>query len=336
MQSYLLKRLIFMIFTLWGITVVSFVMLQLAPGSPIEMKFMQDQSGAMGSDREVSKETIERLRKQYHLDKPILVRYGLWLKDIVQLDFGTSFSDNRPVIEKIKERIPVSLTFGITGIIVALLIGVPLGLLAAAKKNTIFDYSITFFSIALYALPSYVLAILLLTFLGGGDFLDLFPIYGIQSDNYSQLSFFGKIFDRLHHFVLPAICYSIGGIAFITQQQRASLLDNFQQDYIRTARAKGVSEKSVLFKHAFRNSLIPTLTILGAMVPGILGASVIIESVFSIPGLGLLAYEALLQRDYPTIMANFTIGAFLSLLGILLSDVLYVIADPRISFGSSK
>lgn len=335
MPRYLLKRFLFLIMTLWGITVISFVMLQLAPGSPIEMKMLQDRGGGLGEKSLVSEEVVQRLRKQYHLDKPIHIRYGLWLKDIVQLDFGKSFTDHRPVIEKIKERLPVSLIFGLSGILIALLVGIPLGLIAASRHNTISDHSITFFSIALYALPSYVLALLLITFLGGGDFLDIFPIYGIQSDSYEQLSWFGKTLDRAYHFVLPGLCYSIGGIAFITQQQRASLLEALHQDYIRTARAKGLSERLVLYKHAFRNSLIPTVTILGAMVPSILGASVIIEAVFSIPGLGLLAYEALLQRDYPTIMANFTIGAFLSLIGILLSDLLYVLVDPRISFEES-
>lgn len=336
MREYLLKRLVFLIFTLWGITLISFTMLQLTPGSPIEMKLLQDQGGGLGEKSVISEESIQRLREQYHLDKPIHIRYALWLKDIVRLDFGTSFTDHRPVIQKIAERLPVSLIFGFSGIIVAFFIGLPLGIWAAARHNRPADRIITFLSIALYALPSYVLAILLITFLGGGDFLDLFPIYGIQSDNYNELSLMGKLLDRAYHFVLPGLCYSIGGIAFIAQQQRASLLDALHQDYVRTARAKGVSEKAILFKHAFRNSLIPSLTVLGAMVPSILGASVIIEAVFSIPGLGLLSYEALLQRDYPTIMANFTISAFLSLIGILLSDLLYVLVDPRISFEGSK
>jgi len=331
-KAYILKRFLLLFLTLWGITLCSFVMLQLAPGSPLEMKIQRGKDGSLGEKSAVSEEVIQRLRVQYHLDKPILVRYGLWLKDIARLDFGTSFADHRPVISKIAERVPISLIFGISGIIIALLLGIPLGLLSGAHPNTWLDRSVAFGSIAFYALPSYVLGILLLTFLGGGEFLNLFPIYGIQSDAYSSLSLVGKILDRLHHFVLPCICYSLGGLAFIAQQQRASILDALNQDYIRTARAKGLPEWLVFMKHAFRNSLIPTVTIVGAMLPGILGASVIIEVLFSIPGLGLLSFESLLQRDYPTIMANFTIGSLLSLAGIFLSDLLYVIVDPRISF----
>ncbi len=332
MQAYIIKRLFLLVFTLWGITFVSFIILQLAPGSPLEMKLAQDKSGGMGDKSALSEENLEQLKKLYNLDKPILTRYGLWLNDLVHLDFGTSFFDHRPVIDKIKEKIPVSLAFGISGLLVALLIGIPLGMIAALYRDTPIDRTITFLGIAKYSTPTYVLGILLLTFLGGGEFLDLFPIYGIQSDNYESLSMVGKFLDRLNHFILPCICYSIGGLAFITQQQRASLLEAMNQDYIRTARAKGLSEPVIFFKHAFRNSLIPIVTIMGGMIPGILGGGVIIESLFSIPGLGLMAYEALLQRDYPTIMANFTISSFLALAGIFISDICYVLVDPRIDF----
>ncbi len=332
MRNYLLKRILFFFFTLWGITFVSFLMLQLAPGSPLEMKLMKDKSGGLGDKSALTEELREELKKQYHLDKPILIRYALWMKDVVRLDFGTSFVDHRPVIDKIDERLPVSLIFGISSVLIALLVGIPLGLLSGAFHKSIFDRGIAFIVVAQYSLPTYVVGILLLTFFGGGDFLDWFPIYGIQSDHYETLSWMGKILDRAHHFILPCFCYCLGSLAFITQQQRASILDAISQDYIRTARAKGLSEPLVFLKHAFRNSLIPIITIVGAMIPSVLGGGVIIETLFSIPGLGLLAFESLLQRDYPTIMANFTISAFLSLLGIFLSDILYVLVDPRIDF----
>jgi len=335
MKQYLLKRAFLLIFTLLGISIVSFAMLQLAPGSPVEMKLMQDAGGGLGDRAAITDEMIERLRKQYHLDKPIHTRYFLWMNDVIRLDFGTSFLDHRPVIEKIWERLPVSLIFGASALFLAFFIGVPLGLLSGRYHNTPTDRAAAFFSIALYAMPSYVLGILLLTFLGSEEFLNLFPIYGIQSDGYQQYSLVGKILDRLHHFVLPCICYSIGGIAFITQQQRAAILECLHQDYVRTARAKGLAENKVFYRHAFRNSLIPIVTIFGAMIPSILGASIIIETLFSIPGLGLLVFEALLARDYPTIMANFIIGGFLTLSGILLSDILYVVVDPRIHFEGS-
>jgi len=332
LRAYFLKRLLLLGFTLWGITLVSFSILQLAPGSPIDAKLASGQDGSLSDKSAITAEQRQQLMEEFHLDKPLIIQYGLWLKDIVRLDFGTSFIDRRPVIEKIKERLPVSLVFGLSSILFSLLIGIPLGIFSAWKKDTLIDRLIAVKVIAFYSLPTYVLGILLLTFLGGGDFLDLFPIYGIQSDNYEQLGFWAQILDRAHHFVLPCICYCIGTLAFITQQQRASLLEAMSQDYIRTARAKGMSERRVVLKHAFRNSLIPIVTIIGAMIPSILGGGVIVESLFSIPGLGLLAFESLLQRDYPTIMANFTITALLSLLGIFISDLFYVLVDPRIDF----
>lgn len=321
-----------MFLTLWGITLVSFTMLHLTPGSPVEMKMMQTPDGSLGEHSELTQEMIDRLKKQYHLDKPIIVRYFLWLKDILRFDFGTSLYNHLSVSELILERIPVSLIFGFSGILVALFVGIPLGLLAGVFSNGFMDRAVAIVSIAMYAMPAYALALLLIVFFAGPDFFPIFPIAGIQSTNFESLSFFEQIGDRLFHFVLPCICYTIGGLAFISQQQRASLLEALNQDYIRTARAKGLSEFKVYMKHAFRNSLIPIVTILGAMLPSILGASILIEKIFSIPGLGELTFEALIKRDYPIIMANFTVGAFLSLMGIFLSDLLYVVVDPRISF----
>lgn len=332
MRAYFLKRILLLLVTLWGITLVSFAILQLAPGSPIDAKIRASGDGSLSDRSGISNEQREQLMREFNLDKPLLVQYGLWLGKLVTFDLGTSFMDRRPVAEKIKERLPVSLVFGISSLIVALLVGIPLGLLAGARPNGFLDRVIAIAVIAMYSLPTYVLGILLITFLGGGDFLDLFPIYGIQSDNFDQLNSWEQLLDRAHHFVLPCICYCLGTLAFITQQQRASILESLSQDYIRTARAKGLKESIVLLKHAFRNSLIPIVTIVGAMIPSILGGGVIVESMFSIPGLGLLAFDSLLQRDYPVIMANFTITAFLSLLGIFLSDIFYVLVDPRIDF----
>jgi peptide/nickel transport system permease protein len=332
LQAYFIKRIGLLFFTLFGITVVSFVILQLAPGSPIDAKMGRSAEGSLSDRSAISEEQRLQLLKEFNLDKPIHEQYLLWVGKIVRLDFGTSFNDRRPVIDKIAERIPVSLTFGLSSILVALLIGIPLGLFSGARQNSLWDRGIAFAVIAMYSLPTYVVGILLLTFFAGPEFLDIFPLGGIQSDDYQYLSGFEQIADRLSHFLLPCICYSLGTLAFITQQQRASILEVLNQDYVRTARAKGLSESKVFLKHAFRNSLIPIVTIIGAMIPSILGGGVIVESLFSIPGLGLLAFDALLQRDYPVIMANFTIVAFLSLFGIFLSDLLYVLVDPRIDF----
>ena len=333
MRAYLLKRLFLLIFTLWGITLVSFLMVNLAPGSPLEMKLARDPSGGLSSEKaSISQENLEALKKLYNLDKPLLVRYGIWVKDIFTFNFGTSFVDHRQVSEKILERLPISLILGITSVIIALFLGIPLGIASGTFHNTLFDRVVAFLVIAFFSLPSYVLGIYLLTFFGGGEFFDLFPVYGLQSEDYDVLPWVGKFFDRAHHLFLPCLCYSIGGLAMITQQQRNSLLEVLRQDYIRTARSKGLGEIAVVLKHAFRNSLIPIITMTGGMIPALLGGGVIVETLFSIPGLGLLAYEALLQRDYPTIMADFTIFAFLSLIGILVADICYVLADPRIDF----
>lgn len=332
MQTYFIKRFLLLFLNLLGITIVSFVMLQLTPGSPLDMKAARGVDGGLAENSNITDEHREALKKLYNLDKPIHERYFLWIKDIVQLDFGTSFTDHRPVIEKIKERLPVSLIFGFSAIFMAIFVGIPMGLLGAAFHNTPIDRFSSLVVVAMYSFPSYVLGVLLITFFGNPDFFDWFPIIGIQSDNYEYLSVTGKILDRASHFVLPCICYSIGSVAVISQIQRGQFLDALYQDYVRTARAKGVSEFLVLMKHAFRNSLIQVATILGGMVPVILGGSIIIETLFSIQGLGELAFRALLERDYPTIMANFTIFSLLSLFGILVSDVLYVVIDPRIDF----
>lgn len=333
MTAYLLKRLALLLVTLLGITFVSFGMLQLAPGSPIEMKLRQGVGGSMSSEGELTEEIKERLRAQYNFDKPIVVQYWLWLKKIVVLDFGNSFHGSQePVIDIIARRLPVSLVLGITGILVAVLLGIPLGVLSARFQGGWLDFLWTFMTTAAFALPSYVLGILLIVAFANPAALALFPPYGTASSNYENLSAVAQFFDVAWHFVLPCFCYSIGGLAMISQQQRNALIESLGQDYIRTARAKGLSDFVVTFKHAFRNSLIPTLTMFAGLIPSIVGSSVIIEYLFSIDGLGALMLKALFERDYPIIMASFTIGALLTLIGILFSDIMYTVADPRIDF----
>jgi len=327
--AYIARRLLLAIPTLLGITAVTFLIIQLAPGNPAMMAIRRGTAGI--TDEAISKEIVEQTKKLYGLDKPIPVQYALWLKRVATFDFGTSYTDQREVLDKIRERLPVSLTLSLVSIFLVYLIAVPIGVYSATHQYSVADKTITLFLFILYSLPNFWVATLLIMFLGGGDFLDVFPIYGLISDNYAELSLWGKVGDRLWHLVLPITCLTYVGLARISRFGRVGMLEAIRQDYIRTARAKGLSEKAVIFKHAFRNSIIPIVTLLAALLPAMLGGSVIIERIFSIPGMGQLAFESILNRDYPTIMAITSISALLTLIGILLADTCYALIDPRIS-----
>jgi peptide/nickel transport system permease protein len=330
LRQYLIRRLLLIIPTFLGITLITFMVIQLSPGNPAAMKLRMGEQGMMGD--EVTREIVEQTKKLYGLDKPIWTRYGIWLKRVVTLDFGTSYKDHRPVIEKIAERLPVTIELNLISIFLVYLIAIPVGVFSAVEQGTIRDKSMTVILFILYSLPNFWVAVLLIMFLGGGDFLDWFPIYGISSPELEGGAFLTRLWDHLWHLVLPVFCLSYGGLAGLSRFMRAGMLEVIRQDYIRTARAKGLPEKLVIFKHAMRNSIIPIITLMGYLLPGMLGGSIIIESIFSIPGMGQLSFEAVLSRDYPVVMAIATISALLTLLGILISDLLYVWADPRITY----
>jgi peptide/nickel transport system permease protein len=332
LREYLIRRLLLIIPTFLGITLITFMVIQLAPGSPAAMKLRMGEHGMVGD--EVTLQIVEQTKKLYGLDKPIWTRYGIWVKRIVTFDFGNSYKDHRPVIDKIAERLPVTLELNLISIFLIYLIAIPIGVFSAVKQGTLTDRVSTIFLFILYSLPNFWVATLLIMFLGGGDFLDWFPVYGITSANMEGQPLLTRLFDHFWHLILPVFCLTYGGFAALSRYQRASMLEVIRQDYIRTARAKGLPEKLVVFKHAMRNSLIPIITLMGFLLPGMFGGSVIIENIFSIPGMGQLGFEAVLSRDYPTIMAIATISAFLTLFGILVSDLLYVWADPRISYES--
>lgn len=329
MKDYLIKRLLLMIPTLFGITLITFLIIQLAPGSPIQSKLGLDEGVKA---EQITKEIIEETNKLYGLDKPIHVRYGIWLKQIITLDFGDSYKDHRPVIDKIKERLPITLALNLFSIFLAYIISIPIGAYSAIKQKTTLERTSTFVLFVLYSIPSFWMAIILIFFLGGGDYLDIFPIFGIHSAGYEEFPFFKKVLDFLWHITLPVFCLTYADFASLSRFQKGSLLEVLREDFIRTAKAKGLKEDIVLFKHALRNSLIPIITIIAAILPAMIGGSVIIETIFSIPGIGKLGFEAILSRDYPVIMAIATISAFLTLIGILISDIAYAVVDPRISF----
>ena len=355
MWQYILKRILLFIPTLFIITVISFGVSRLAPGDPAAAKVGQGAEGGMGERSTINEKTIEMIRAQWHLDKPIWQQYVIWTGGLLGFqfadafeggqtdlskasftgvpDFGKSFVDNRPVFDKMVERVPVTLTMNILAIIIAYLVAIPLGVYSATHPGTTFDRLSTFVVFALYSLPIFWVGTLAVTFLANPEFFAWFPSGGLQSPAASAWSPWRQITDYAYHMVLPMIVYVYADFAFISRQMRSSMLEVIRQDYVRTARAKGLDERKVIFKHALRNALIPLITILAAVLPRLIGGSVIVETIFSIPGMGELSYKALIGRDYPMIMAVFTISATLTLFGMLISDILYSVADPRISFG---
>ncbi len=333
MRDYIFKRLLLLIPTLFGITLITFFIIQLAPGNPVERKLQLDQ----GIQAEaITQQIVEETKKLYGLDKPIYVRYGIWLKQIVTLDFGRSYKDHRPVINKIAERIPITLTLNIISIILIYLIAIPIGVYSAVSHGRFSERVSTFFLFILYSIPSFWMAMILIFFLGGGDYWDLFPVYGILSPGAENYPFFKKAINFLWHIALPVFCLTYGSLAYLSRFQKGSLLEVLREDFVRTATAKGLPRHKVILKHALRNALIPIITILAGILPAMIGGSVIIESIFSIPGIGQLGFESVLSRDYPVIMAIATISAVLTLFGILIADLIYVLVDPRISFEAKK
>mgnify|MGYP001032092588 FL=1 len=333
MWGYIAQRIGLFVPTLLFITLLSFALSRLAPGDPAALKVGVGAEGGITGRAGLNERTLELLRKQWHLDKPLWQQYLLWLRDLVTLEFGRSFQDNRPVLEKIAERLPITLAMNLFAVLIAYGIAIPLGVYSATHSGTALDRFLTFLLFALYSLPSFWVAMLAVTFLCNPEYLALFPTGGIRSIFHSeQWSLWQRIFDYAWHLALPMLVYTYASFAFISRQMRSALLEVLRQDYIRTAYAKGLPGRVVIWKHAVRNSLIPIVTLLAGILPTLISGSVIVETIFSIPGMGELSFRALVARDYPVIMAVFTLSAVLTLVGILLADILYAVVDPRISF----
>jgi microcin C transport system permease protein len=336
--KYILRRFLLMIPTLFGITLVCFFLINMAPGSPIERKIQQMRFGGGASDAGdqrdsgVSEEVIEALKVQYGFDKPVHIRYLIWLKNLSQLDFGTSFTYEEPAIDVIISKLPVSLQFGIASLLLSYLICIPLGIFKAMKNGRKSDNISTLVLIMMYATPSFMLGLLLIVFFASGSFLEIFPMGGLYSDEYQTLGIGQKILDRLYHFILPLICYVIGSFTSLTMLMKNSLLEEITKDYIRTARAKGLPDKMVYLKHALRNALIPIVTGIGGFLMVFFAGSLLIERIFQLDGMGQLGFSSILERDYNVIMGLLFIQSFLLLLGNLISDICYVLVDPRIDF----
>ncbi|MDR3554085.1 MAG: ABC transporter permease [Syntrophobacteraceae bacterium] len=331
MQAYILKRLLQIIPTLLGITLITFVIIQMAPGNPAVLKLqMLKGQGTLGARGATSAQIIKQTEALYGLDKPLYVQYYRWVKRVFTLNFGDSYTDHRKVLDKIAERLPITLELNLISIFLVYLIAIPCGIYSSTHEGAWADKALTLGFFILYSLPNFWVAMLLIMFLGGGSFWDIFPVYGISSIGSQTMGVLPWLLDRLWHMVLPVVCLTYGGLAYLSRLTRASMLEVIREDYVRTARAKGLSERVVIFKHAFRNALLPLVTIMALLLPSMFGGSVIIESIFSIPGMGQLGFQALLGRDFPVIMAITTISGFLTLIGLLISDILYAVLDPRI------
>jgi peptide/nickel transport system permease protein len=320
MVKHIIKRLLGLIPTLIGITLISFFVIHLAPGKPTDIE--------TSMNPKVSYEARLRLEKLYGLDKPIHIQYVEWLKRFVKFDFGRSYLDDRPVSEKITQRIPITILINFSAILLTLFIGIPLGITSAVKRGKLPDKLTTIFVFIGFSTPEFWLALLLMNLFCIN--LGWLPVSGIASLDFENFNIIGKVIDVARHLVLPVAISTFGGLAIISRYMRTEMIGVMTQDYIRTARAKGLSEKAVIYKHALKNALLPVITILGLSVPGLIGGSVIFESIFAIPGMGRLFYESVMARDYPVIMGVLSIGAILTLLGNFIADIAYSYADPRI------
>ncbi|HWI41306.1 MAG TPA: ABC transporter permease [Verrucomicrobiae bacterium] len=324
MTGYLLKRLLQMVPLLLGITLITFTVIHLAPGEPVDME--------LAMSPKATPEMRNRLREMYGLDKPIHVQYVNWLGKLARLDFGRSFApDRRPVLDKIRERIPVTVGINLLALLIEFGIAVPIGILAAVRRHSLVDRGLTLFVFTGFATPAFWLALVLMYAFGVK--LGWLPISGLHSLGHERLSFPAQVADLARHLLLPLVVATFGGLAGLSRYMRSTMIEVMGHDFIVTARAKGLKERTVVLRHAFRNALLPVITLLGFSLPGLIGGSVIFETIFAIPGMGQLFYSGVLSRDYPVVMGILVIGAFLTLLGNLLADVAYAVADPRIRHG---
>lgn len=333
MSQYILKRVLLFIPTLIAITIITFTISRLAPGDPTELKVgVQGESMKSDDKSQMNEQAKKYYKEKWGLDKPIYMQYFIWLGNMATGDFGNSFVDNRPVMGKILERIPITASIALLIVALSYIIAIPIGIYSAARQYTFADRVSTFLLFVLYSLPVFWVATMAIVFLANVEYIKIFPTSGLYTLGSDNWGFFEKAWNRIYHLILPVTCGSLASFAFLSRQMRGSMLEVIRMDYIRTARAKGLKEKTVIMKHALRNSLIPIITLLGGILPGLVGGSVVLETIFSIPGIGQLAFQALVARDYPLIMAELVLAAVLTMVGLLVVDILYALVDPRIAF----
>jgi microcin C transport system permease protein len=347
MWSYILKRLLLMIPTLFGILVITFAIIQFVPGGPVEQMVAQLQGrdapggevGAAPSEsvyrgrQGVDAARVEEIKKLYGFDKPAHERFIQMVGQFARLDLGRSFFHNKSVWELVKEKLPVSISLGLWTFLLVYAISIPLGISKAVRAGTPFDTATTFIVLLGYAIPSFVLGVVLLVYFAGGTFVQWFPLRGITSIHWDELSALGKVVDYFWHITLPVTAMVLGGFAVITILTKNSVLEEIRKHYVLTARAKGVDERTVLWRHVFRNALIPIMTgFPAAFISAFFTGSLLIETLFSLDGLGLLSYESVIRRDYPVVFGSLFIFTVIGLLTRLLRDLSYVWVDPRVKF----
>jgi peptide/nickel transport system permease protein len=328
MTTYLLRRILLLIPTLFGITLLSFLLIRLSPGNAALLKG----GGGEGGGRAMTAEVREQMIKLYGLDKPPLVAYADWVGRSLRLDLGNSIVDHRSVAAKIGERLPLTMSLAGSALLISYLVAIPLGVAAALKRGQVVDRTISFVVFVLYSIPTFAAALLLILLVAGGDYLNLLPMYGADSINAPAMGPFAWLWDRVLHMILPVICLTYASLASISRYARVSMLEALGQDFVRTARAKGLPERLVIFRHALRNALIPIITIFALELPVLIGGAVIIESIFSLPGMGQLMFQSLDSKDEPVIMGITVLAAMVTLLSYLAADILYVVVDPRITY----
>lgn len=346
MWSYILRRLLLMIPTLFGILLITFVIIQFVPGGPVEQMVSQLQGRDAGGEgpsasaesgyrgrQGVDAKRIEEIRKLYGFDKPAHERFGLMIVQFLRFDLGKSFFHNKDVWPLIKEKLPVSITLGLWTFFLVYLISVPLGIAKAVRAGTPFDTATTFVILLGYAIPSFVMGVALLVLFAGGSFVQWFPLRGLTSMGWDDLSLLRKGMDYLWHIALPVTAMVLGGFAVITVLTKNSVLEEIRKQYVLTARAKGVAERDVLWRHVFRNAMIPIMTgFPAAFVGAFFSGSLLIETLFSLDGLGLLSYESVIRRDYPVVLGSLFLFTIIGLLTTLLRDLSYLWVDPRVKF----
>lgn len=358
MRNYIFKRILLIPVTLFGILVINFMIIQMAPGGPVEhtlakyrglnvdAKSQFSSSAQMNMDTAGSKyqgaqgvpeDLIKELEKQFGFDKPVHVRFAKMLKDYALFDFGKSYYQDKTVWQLITERMPVSVSLGLWSTLIIYLIAIPLGIKKAVRDGSNMDIWTSFAVIVGSAIPVFLFAVFLIVFFAGGTYLQWFPLRGLTSDNWDELSFVGKIIDYFRHITLPVTAMVIGGFASLTMLTKNSFMDEINKQYVLTARAKGLNENQILYGHVFRNAMLIVIAGFPSMLIKMLfTGALLIEVIFSLNGLGLLGYEAIMTRDYPVIFGTLYIFALLGLILKLVSDITYSIVDPRINFDAQN
>jgi microcin C transport system permease protein len=345
MAQYIFKRLLLMLPTLVGVMLITFVVTQFVPGGPVERMMAQlsgygsgneSAAGAGGlyqGNKGLDQERVEQLRKLYGFDKPPVERFVDMMRRYLVFDFGDSYYHHMSVVQLVISKLPVSMSLGLWSFFIVYSVCIPLGIAKAVRDGSTFDVLTSSVILVGYAIPGFVLGIVLIVLFGGGSFWSVFPLRGLVSDNWRELSLVGQILDYLWHMVLPIIASTVGSLAVMTLLTKNSFLEEIRKQYVVTARAKGLEERQVLYKHVFRNAIIPIITgFPGSFITAFFTGSLLVETIFSLDGMGLLAYESVLNRDYPVVLGSLYFFTIIGLVSRLLSDLSYVLVDPRISF----